>query len=234
MSCDCRQVWTYSHLQVPSVGYILKEPEPRHPLNHQRLIPLLQANAKALAEMDPPIKHPLSILSLLNALPPPPPFTLPSGEVLHPPEPTGAPGRKLVIFGDCSGGTPNEKFQEMCGGASLLIHECTNAAVPESVQKGDKGRLVRISGLEQSLEGKRIKEFTQSAQDRGTTSEPWVFHGQHDTPALAAAAEEEFEKKRDVVRAKAQSRGHSTPQDVGAFAYAIGARRVVVNHFSAM
>lgn len=219
---------------VPSIGYVLKEPDPTHPLDHQRLIPLLQANSKALAAMDPPIKHPLSVLSHLTSLPRPPPFTLPSGEVLHPPEPTGEQGRKLVIFGDCSGGTPNKALQALCSNASLLIHECTNAAIPESVQKGDKGRAVRASGLEQSLEKKRDKEFELAAKDRGVAREPWVFHGRHDTLAAAVAAEDEFEAKRIQVRKKAQSRGHSTPDDVGEFANTIGARRVVVNHFSAM
>lgn len=219
---------------VPSIGYVLSEPAPRHPLDTRRLIPLLQENAKGLAAMDPPIKHPLSLLSYLTSLPTPPPFTLPSGDVIHPPALTGEQGRKVVIFGDCDGGTPNKAFELLCCNASLLIHECTNAAIPESILKGDKGRAVRASGLEQSLESKRDKEFDIAAKEKGVMREPWIFHGKHKSAAHAAAAADEFEEKRVQVRAKAQSRGHSTPELVGDFAYAIGARRVVVNHFSAM
>lgn len=45
---------------------------------------------------------------------------------------------------------------------------------------------------------------------------------------------EDAEKKREEVQKKARSRGHSTPKEVGEFAKAIKARRVVINHFSAM
>lgn len=213
---------------------MLDEPAPRHSLDTQLLIPLLQNNAKALAAQDPPVKHPLSLLSVLQALPPPPPITLPSGDVIYPPKPTGEPGRKLVIFGDCSGGTPNPAFEKHCMNASLLIHECTNAAIPEAVGKGDAGRKVRASGLEQSLETKRDKEFEVAARDKGVAREPWVFHGKHASAAHLSAAVDAFEEKRVQVRAKAQSRGHSAPEDAGEFAYRIQAKRVVLNHFSAM
>lgn len=219
---------------VPSIGFVLQEPAPRKPLDTARLIPLLQLNAKALAAQDPPVRHPLSLLSHLTSLPPCEPVHLPSGEVLYPPEPTGEPGRKLVIFGDCAGGTPNEALQRMCADASLLVHECTNAAIPESVGKGERGRAVRASGLEQSLEEKRSKEFDQAAKDRGVVREPWIFHGKHESDKHAVASVVEFADRRDAVRVKATSRGHATPDEVGEFAYAINARRVVVNHFSAM
>ncbi|TXT08608.1 hypothetical protein VHUM_02736 [Vanrija humicola] len=220
--------------RVPSIGYVLTEPEPRHSLDTGTLIPLLKSNAEALAELDPPIRHPLSLLSRISALPAPPPFKLPSGDILHPPEPTGDPGRKIVIFGDCSGGTPNKAFQKVCEDASLLVHECTNAAIPESVGKGEKGRLVRAAGLEQSLEKKRDHEFEISARDRGVVREPWVFHGKRDNMEKRVAAEDQFAAKKASVRAKAHGRGHAAPEDVGEFASAIRARRVAVNHFSAM
>lgn len=219
---------------MPSIGYVLDEPVPTLPLNTKVLIPLLQKNAAALAAQDPPVKHPLSLLSKLQDLPPPAPITLPSGDVIYPPEPSGEPSRKLVIFGDCSGGTPNEAFERLCTDASLLIHECTNAAIPESVLKGDAGRKVRASDLEQSLETKRDKEFDLAAKDKGVTREPWVFYGKHESAAHLSAAVDAFDEKRITVRKKAQSRGHSAPEDVGEFAFRIRARRVAVNHFSAM
>jgi ribonuclease Z len=42
------------------------------------------------------------------------------------------------------------------------------------------------------------------------------------------------EEKRESMRQKALGRGHSTPDEVGEFARQVGARRLVVNHFSAM
>lgn len=48
------------------------------------------------------------------------------------------------------------------------------------------------------------------------------------------AEKEEELRKREETQKKAKSRGHSTPKEVGDFAGAIRARRVVVNHFSAM
>jgi ribonuclease Z len=103
-----------------------------------------------------------------------------------------------------------------------------------SVGKGEKGRLVRAAGLEQSLEKKRDHEFEISARDRGVVREPWVFHGKRGDTEKRVAAEDVFAAKKATVRAKAQSRGHSAPEDVGEFASAIRARRVAVNHFSAM
>lgn len=45
---------------------------------------------------------------------------------------------------------------------------------------------------------------------------------------------DDAEKKREGVRKKAKEKGHSTPSEVGEFARDIKARRVVINHFSAM
>ncbi|WVF72824.1 hypothetical protein IAT40_007642 [Kwoniella sp. CBS 6097] len=227
------------HHRVPAVGYVLQEPTPRLPLDTASLIPLLQSNATALASLDPPVKHPLSLLSHLTSLPPPAPYTLPSGETLHPPAPSGVHPRKLVIFGDCSGGTENTTFEQMCGEASLLVHECTNAAIPGAIQRGQKGMSVRTKELEPSLEKKREKQFHA------------VWHAQQQTPASAnkrkaqsgdvQGADEtpgevvsKDELNRQATRKKALGRGHSTPDEVGTFAKKINANRVVVNHFSAM
>ncbi|KAL7423847.1 hypothetical protein Q5752_001431 [Cryptotrichosporon argae] len=227
--------------RVPSIGYVLVEPTPHLPLDAATLIPLLQSNAAALAAQDPPIRHPLSLLSHLASVPSPPPLTLPSGDVLHPPAPSGVAPRKLVIFGDCDGGSPNAAFVRACADASLLVHECTNAAVPERIGKGARGARVRASGLEQSLERKRDEEFRAAAQERG---EPpgghWGEKPESRTlagPSRGTSREDEEEadkRKKEEVGAKAKKRGHATPQLVGAFAASIRARRVAVNHFSAM
>jgi len=208
---------------VNALGYVLQEPLPRLPLDTANLIPILQSNATALAELDPPVKHPLSLLSHLTSLPVPDPYTLPSGETLHPPAPSGIHPRKLVIFGDCSGGTSNPVFEKMCQHPSLLIHECTNSAVPELVQRGEKGRKVRMKGMDNGLV-KRSEEQTGKK----------VGHeGPKEDEEAKSRAEREITKVEEV-RKKAQKRGHSTPAEVGEFARRVQARRVIVNHFSAM
>lgn len=207
------------------MGYILQEPAPRLPLDTTSLIPLLQSNAAALAALDPPISHPLSLLSHLTSLPPPKPYTLPSGEILHPPEPSGVTPRKIVIFGDCSGGTKNPAFEEMCANPSLLVHECTNAAIPELVQRGEKGRKIRMVGMDNGLV-KRSEEQTGKAVGK---DDP--HHKDLQEKQDRRARDEE---KRKDVRKKAEGRGHSTPDEVGEFAGKVNARRLVVNHFSAM
>ena len=208
----------------------MEEPVPRAQLDTATLIPLLQSNAMALAALDPPVKHPLSLLTHLTSLPAPPPYSLPSGEVLRPPGASGIPPRKLVIFGDCSGGTQNERFRQMCQGASLLIHECTNSAIPELIQKSDRGRKIRQRELEQSLL-KRLEKLEGPTTSDSTR--PAVPSGVNDDSSSGARLVREAAQRKEV-RRKALSRGHSTPDEVGQFARSIQARRVVVNHFSAM
>ncbi|ORX38521.1 beta-lactamase-like protein [Kockovaella imperatae] len=157
--------------RVPSLGFILQEPTPRLPLDTAALIPLLQSNATALAEQDPPIRHPLSLLSYLTSVPPPQPFSLPSGEILHPPDPSGVSPRKIVIFGDCTGGTKNAAFREMCHEPSLLIHECTRAAVPDYIQPSKKMKGVGSDrDALRSLEVDKRRHAQEKALLRGHSS----------------------------------------------------------------
>lgn len=253
---------------MPCRGYILLEPTPTLPLDTTTLIPLLTSHKAALAQMDPPIHHPLSVLSRLTALPPTP-FTLPDGTVLSPPSPSGVPRRKLVIFGDCSGGTPNTTFASLCAEPSLLVHECTNASMPARLQKGEKGRKVRVMGLEHSMvkkveinKGEKLGNDACKSGDGGKMGGEGCCidgsdghgHGQgcgcngqtgtdanghgRDADANAEEArrreEEEDAQKRIETQKRAKSRGHSTPKEVGEFAAQVRAKRVVVNHFSAM
>lgn len=107
----------------------------------------------------------------------------------------------------------------MCNDPSLLIHECTNAHISEPYQKGEKGRKVRVGGLEHSLLERKEGEMGHKLGEEAIAG-----------PNIG----EDAEKKREGVQKKAKSRGHSTPKEVGEFARAIRARRVVINHFSAM
>lgn len=204
---------------VPSLGYVLQEPTPRLPLDTAALIPLLKSNAEDLRQLENPINHPLSLLSHLTSLPSPEPFQLPSGETLHPPLPSGVAPRKLVIFGDCSGGTENAVFEAMCQDPSLLVHECTNAAIPELIQRGDKGRKVRMAGMDAGLVERSENQTGKKVGVEGK--------------AEGDRAEREAHKVEEMQR-KAQSRGHSTPVEVASFVKLVKARRVVLNHFSAM
>ena len=208
----------------------MKEPVPRIPLDTPTLIPLLQSNAMALGALDPPVKHPLSLLTHLTSLPTPPPYKLPSGEILCPPRPSGIPPRKFVILGDCSGGTQNEHFRQMCQDASLLIHECTNSAIPELIQKSDRGMKVRKRELEQSL--LKRQEKLEGPKTNESVRPAMPDHMKDGSDSGSRHVREAA--KRTEVRRKALSRGHSTPDEVGEFARSIRARRVVVNHFSAM
>ncbi|AAW43585.1 conserved hypothetical protein [Cryptococcus deneoformans JEC21] len=221
------------HHRVPSLGYVLQEPTPRLPLDTATLIPLLQSNSEALSALNPPVKHPLSLLSHLTSLPPPPPLTLPSGDIISPPEPSGVLPRKIVVFGDCSGGTKNHVFRSMCEDPSLLVHECTNAAIPQAIQREEKGQKARTRDLEPSLMLSRGLSAGQSTCSSGCSSAnpPSTPNGFH---ARNGDKENADEVKRNEVKKKAQSRGHSTPDEVGEFAREIRARRVVINHFSAM
>ena len=215
-----RGFWGVKLISVPAIGFVLEEPTPRESLDTAYLIPLLKSNAEALAAQDPPVKHCLSLLSTLTSLPTPDPITLPSGETIHPPEPSGIPARKLVIFGDCSGGTKNTIFKTMCEDASLLVHECTNSFIPELIQRGKKGAKVRTRDMEASL------------MEKNGTMKNLREVDPVDEEAEARRKREEARKVE--VREKAVGRGHSTPDEVGEFARDIRARRVVVNHFSSM
>ena len=117
---------------MPCLGYILQEPTPLLPLDTARLVPLLQANGPDLIASG--VKQPLSLLTHLTSLPLPPPYKLPSGDVIKPPEPSDQPARKLVILGDCSG-SDNARFLEMCMDPSMLVHECTNAAIRSQYER---------------------------------------------------------------------------------------------------
>lgn len=130
------------------------------------------------------------------------------------------------------GGTPNPKFQEMCEDASLLVHECTNAAIPEKIGRGDKGKKTQEGGLTPSLVEKRNQQGQAvGGGNSGPSSESSTGTR---SQARSTGLTEKDEMKRVEVRKKAEGRGHATPKEVGEFARAIRARRVVVNHFSAM
>jgi ribonuclease Z len=219
---------------VLSLGYIVTEPPIYERLDPTEYQPLLEANRKALAALDPPIRQPLSILKVLSSTRRP--YTLPSGDVLHPPPiSTTKQPRKLAILGDCSG-SENTAFKGLAKDASLLVHECTNAWIPEGVQKGEKGKDVRTGELDASLmEEVKATEATEGMREDSGRAEP--SQGGEGSVEVLNQEEERLKKEnaqKAVIEGKARSRGHSTADMAGEFAKDINAKRLALNHFSVM
>ncbi|KAH7330566.1 beta-lactamase-like protein [Rhizoctonia solani] len=158
--------------RVPCLGYVFREASGAAPFDQLEHLAPLERNAEALGQQG--IRHPRSLLGQL--LRTREPIVLPDGAVLTPP-PLSIPGRKLVILGDTC---DPWAMKDLSMGASLLVHEATNAYIPLEVDP-------RGSGKKESL---------------------------------------------DSVQERAIQRGHSTPRMAGEFARAIGANRLVLNHFS--
>ncbi|CAE6478096.1 unnamed protein product [Rhizoctonia solani] len=157
--------------RVPCLGYVFQEAPGAAAFDVSEHLEPLERNAEALAQQG--IRHPRSLLGQLlrtreN-------IVLPDGTVISPP-PLNVPGRKLVILGDTC---DPWAMKDLSMGASLLVHEATNAYIP----------------LEVDPRGSGGKESEES------------------------------------VRTRAVQRGHSTPHMAGEFARAIGAKRLILNHF---
>ncbi|KAJ9094959.1 hypothetical protein QFC21_005751 [Naganishia friedmannii] len=221
--------------RIPSMGYIISEPPQYLPLDTAILLPLLEAEREALAALPEPITNPRSILSRLTSTRQR--FTLPSGLVLDPPPLSTEATRKIVIMGDCAG-VSNDAFEDLAREPSLLVHECTNAWIDPGVEKGEKGARVRTAELDKTIRSTPASAGTNNpgtpggqpasgaTETAGPVGEEWIKMEQERVRRILAA--------KAVVEHKARSRGHSTPDMVGAFARRIGARRVALNHFSAM
>ncbi|KAF7721392.1 hypothetical protein EC973_004722 [Apophysomyces ossiformis] len=102
---------------IPSLGYIIKEPDRPGKIDPNTLLPLINRNAEALRNQG---RKPMSVLGELqrSRLP----LTLPDGTVLQPP--AQQPGREIVILGDTNDASAIAPF---CNGPHLLVHEATNA-----------------------------------------------------------------------------------------------------------
>lgn len=180
--------------RCPTVGYVFDEPDSSSTNVTPQTFNALERNAAAL-EAEHGIKNPKSLLSkLIKARQP---VHLPDGTLLEPPE-LDVHGRKVVILGDtydASAGLDfdpavtdsSHKTTETIRGmaalaqdADVIVHECTNAALPGNL----------LSGVH------RVDE------------------------------------RQEEVRVKALLRGHSTPKVAGSFAARLGARQLLLNHFS--
>lgn len=158
--------------RVRCLGYVFQEASRAAPFDQLEHLALLERNTEALGQQG--IRHPRALLGQLLRIREP--ILLPDGAVLNPP-PLSIPGRKLVILGDTC---DPWAMKDLSMGASLLVHEATNAYISLEVDP-------RGSGNKES---------------------------------------------EDSVKERAIHRGHSTPSMAGEFAQAIGANRLVLNHFS--
>ncbi|KAI9029892.1 beta-lactamase-like protein [Phycomyces nitens] len=104
---------------IPSLGFLVQEPEFPGQLDIKTLTPILQRNSEALRAQG--YKNPLAILGQLQRTLKP--VTLPDGAILMPP--VARPGRQIVILGDTSDASP---IITLCRpNPHLLVHEATNA-----------------------------------------------------------------------------------------------------------
>ncbi|KAL8291958.1 hypothetical protein RQP46_001424 [Phenoliferia psychrophenolica] len=110
---------------VPCLGYVFTEAPRSLPINASLYLPALLRPINATALVASGIRDPRSLLTTLSRSQSP--ITLADGTVLTPPA-MGGPGRKLVILGDTYDASP---ITTLATDADLLVHECTNAFIPE-------------------------------------------------------------------------------------------------------
>ncbi|KAI8391421.1 beta-lactamase-like protein [Radiomyces spectabilis] len=103
---------------IPSLGYIIQEPDCPGKLDVTQLMPILKRNTEALQQQG--YKNPMAILGKLqrdNKS-----IELPDGTMLVPPP--SRPGRQIVILGDTFDAS---SIVPLCHEPHLLVHEATNA-----------------------------------------------------------------------------------------------------------
>lgn len=127
--------------RCPAVGYVFEEPDSASTNVTREMLEALQVNAAAL-EANENIKNPKVLLGKLTR--DRKSVTLPDSTVLHPPE-LDIPGRKIVVLGDTydatAGLAPSLEDEGrgmtiLASDADVLVHECTNAALPGSLVPG--------------------------------------------------------------------------------------------------
>ncbi|UZJ54662.1 hypothetical protein CBS101457_003982 [Exobasidium rhododendri] len=139
--------------RCPTVGYVFNESPSSSISATPEMLEALDANAEALA-IRQKIRNPRSLLGKI--LKERKTVQLPDGTVLEPP-PLDVLGRKVVVLGDtydatagieATGGEgegidhssklPLRGMLALAQDADVLVHECTNAALPAALQPGNK------------------------------------------------------------------------------------------------
>lgn len=130
---------------IPSLGYLVREPDVPGKLDPNTVKPMIERNADALRQMG--YKSPMAILGQLQRKDEP--ITLPDGSILEPPG--RRPGRELVILGDTY--DPSSMIDLCSDAPDILIHEATNA-------------LTRLD-IEGAREPPTFEEVEQRAREHG-------------------------------------------------------------------
>jgi ribonuclease Z len=126
---------------VPTVGFVVSEAPKPGRLLIDKVLPRLEANREALkAEWG--VRDPRALLKRVKALPRGGELALPDGSVLYADEVLGdaRPGRKIVVLGDCSDA---RLCAPLARGADVLVHEATNAYLPQFGDRGGAAALER-------------------------------------------------------------------------------------------
>lgn len=156
---------------VPCVGFVITEAQRVGKLRVDVVQPLVDRQKEALKAMLQ-IKDANKVFSHLKQLRPGESFTFPDGTTLQSEEFLEPPraGRKIVVMGDtCTG----EHIEALAQGADVLIHEATNAHLPDI--------------------DARARTMTYSRLERDT-----FVHG-HSTPQMAGKFANRIKAKRLVL-----------------------------------
>lgn len=134
---------------VPCIGFVFTEQPRPEPIDPNRYIPHLQrsVNAQALAQQG--VRNPLSIMSKISR--DRQTVTLADGTVLTPPK-LGGPGRRVVVLGDTYDATA---ISPLALDADLVVHEATNAYLPNLDENQAPARINQVTGKEVSRDSVR-------------------------------------------------------------------------------
>ena len=129
------------HHTVPTVGFVIAEDTKEGRLQVEKALPLLEKNKHALRE-EMGIRDPRKLLGKIKDLGRDGEMELPDGSVIRGCDVLGEArrGRKVVVLGDCCDAS---LVADLADGADLLVHEATNAYLPQYGDAGGAGRLER-------------------------------------------------------------------------------------------
>lgn len=187
---------------IPCVGYVVKEEDRAGRLRDEMVRPICERNMAALK--DAGFVHPLKAMQVIKDLPVGSSFTFPDGTVVSQEDAVEAsrPGRKVVICGDTASARSMEKLSQ---GADVVVHEATNTCEYRCFCIA----LKCLNGMHHVSDDLIL--FLVFCTDMN-----W------------------FDRDSDMkgVTRDAMIHGHSTPGMAGRFTSKVGAKRLIMNHFS--
>jgi ribonuclease Z len=206
---------------IPCVGYVVVEDDRPGRLRDELVRPICMRNLSALKETG--FVHPLKAMAVIKDLPVGGCFTFPDGtvvsqeEAVEPPR----PGRKVVICGDTASA---RALETLARGADVVVHEATNTCKFFCLLMMHSGTLIVCVG------GVFVRKKYLGAV--------WVSHID---PLFMGFCNDvgidldwfDRDTNMKMVTKDAMIHGHSTPHMAGLFAKQVGAKRLIMNHFSA-